>query len=62
MIKACTCSHKFQDQQYGKQMRVHTVSKDGKEFRCTVCGPKPRDIQRVFFHALEWKPLLGYNP
>lgn len=36
-IRQCACKHKFQDRQYGKQMRVHNVSKDNA-LRCTVCG------------------------
>lgn len=39
MIKKCNCESKFQDERYGKGMRVHNecASKDGK-YRCTVCG------------------------
>jgi hypothetical protein len=34
----CDCKHEFQDKEYGKGVRLHTVSEDGKKFRCTVCG------------------------
>ena len=38
-IKQCTCESKFQDKQYGKNMRVHNkYLKDGGGYRCTVCG------------------------
>lgn len=37
----CTCQHAYQDQQYGKGMRVHNEAKVENEqvtWRCTVCG------------------------
>ena len=39
MIKKCDCESKFQDEKYGKDMRVHNerAGKDGGS-RCTVCG------------------------
>lgn len=40
-IIRCTCYHPFQDEKYGKGLRVHNRrKKDGKEggWRCTVCG------------------------
>ena len=43
MILPCTCTHKIQDQYYGKGQRVHTpINKNaGKpaapQWRCTVC-------------------------
>lgn len=40
-IKECTCKSEFQDQRYGKGMRVHNEGKGGvgfDDFRCTVCG------------------------
>ncbi len=37
MIVNCTCRHAYQDQKYGKGRRVHTVGKDDKKARCTVC-------------------------
>jgi len=39
-IKNCTCESKFQDEKYGKNMRVYNKTKkqDGKIYRCTVCG------------------------
>lgn len=36
-ILKCTCKHEFQDKTYGKDMRVHNRTKDGKA-RCTVCN------------------------
>lgn len=38
-IMRCTCTHEFQDQVYGKGMRVHNVSKTGYA-ACTVCTPR----------------------
>jgi hypothetical protein len=38
-IKKCDCEHKFQDERYGKNMRVHNIyTKDSGGYRCTVCG------------------------
>lgn len=41
MILRCTCEHEYQDEKYGKGMRVHNErAKDPKspqEYRCTVC-------------------------
>lgn len=43
-IKTCKCEHKFQDERYGKQQRVHNSLKNtgkvGAKWRCTVCGEK----------------------
>ena len=38
-IKACTCKNDYQDERYGKGMRVHTVRPPDKapRYRCTVC-------------------------
>lgn len=41
LIKPCSCKHEYQDQTYGKNMRVHNQAK-GKNpgevtWRCTVC-------------------------
>ena len=35
---------KFQDRTYGVGNRIHTVSFDGKKFRCTVCGNEKTHI------------------
>jgi len=39
-IKECTCESKYQDEKYGKNMRVmnETSGKNGTGYRCTVCG------------------------
>jgi hypothetical protein len=39
-IRSCNCSSKFQDERYGKQMRVHNPQqgKNKGKLRCTVCG------------------------
>lgn len=42
-IKPCTCkgpSVEYQESLYGKNMRLHNVSEDGKKFKCTICGAK----------------------
>jgi len=36
MIKPCNCQSKYQDDRYGRGMRVHTEG--SKHSRCTVCG------------------------
>jgi len=36
MIMKCDCENKFQDETYGKGMRVFTVGM--KKNSCTVCG------------------------
>ena len=41
-IMQCTCNHKYQDQQYGLNKRVHNPcpGKSANEivYRCTVCS------------------------
>ena len=40
-IRQCSCQNAYQDQKYGKGLRVHNLAmKDGKPkaMRCTVCG------------------------
>lgn len=40
-ILSCSCEHKFQDEMYGKQKRVHARMKQmdakGNMYRCGVC-------------------------
>lgn len=60
-IIKCTCEHEFQDQLYGKGMRVHNVTKDGFA-ACTVCCPRlvtnkmnpalPTDPNKLMGHGL----------
>ncbi len=38
VIQKCTCVSEFQDNMYGKGMRVKNSS--GTGFKCTVCGAK----------------------
>lgn len=41
----CTCKHNFQDERYGRGVRVANLTKDNKA-RCTVCGTtKDRKIK-----------------
>jgi hypothetical protein len=36
---ACTCDHAYQDEKYGKKIRVHNIKQDpSKGSTCTVCG------------------------
>ena len=37
-IKKCSCTSPYQDQRYGKGMRVHTQGVTKKDWRCTVCS------------------------
>jgi len=40
-ILKCSCKHDYQDERYGKNMRLYNLMlKDGKDngWRCTVCG------------------------
>lgn len=39
IILLCDCKHTFQDEKYGKGMRVHNISFDKKKAYCTVCCP-----------------------
>lgn len=42
-ISKCTCKSEFQDNEYGKQMRVFNMKNSDKsknEGVCTVCGTK----------------------
>lgn len=61
MIKKCErgCQHEFQDQTYGKSMRVHTVSKKDGAHRCTVCGPLPAWQEKLRMPARNWLPIHG---
>jgi len=39
MTMYCGCKSEFQDQKYGKGIRVHNIiSKETNKARCTVCG------------------------
>ena len=43
IIKKCNCESKFQDERYGKGMRLMNLrdsSKHKNEAICTVCGTK----------------------
>lgn len=43
IVRTCSCAHKYQDEKYGKYMRVHNkaVGSGGAEsWTCTVCGLK----------------------
>ena len=43
-VISCSCKHEFQDQQYGKGMRLfNEMGKDqNSSYRCTVCGKEVR--------------------
>ncbi len=42
MILRCSCKHEFQDERYGRGMRVHNPCSDkgprSGQATCTVCG------------------------
>jgi len=40
-ILKCSCQNSYQDEKYGKQMRVFNQKKDGS-LRCTACGHEIR--------------------
>lgn len=40
-IKQCTCENKFQDDKYGKHMRIFNMGTKG-DAKCTVCGNKTK--------------------
>lgn len=42
-IFACTCNHQFQDELYGRRMRVFNPRKAPGEYTCTVCNAKKTD-------------------
>lgn len=37
-IKPCKCESAFQDSIYGRGKRLMNECKDGRAYRCTVCG------------------------
>lgn len=38
-IISCNCENKFQDDTYGKKMRVHnSCGKTSENYKCTVCN------------------------
>ena len=43
VIKKCNCKHDFQDETYGKQMRIWNLTQKG--VRCTVCKNEVKDKQ-----------------
>ena len=36
IVLSCDCNNEFQDKEYGKNKRLHTLGLKGKV--CTVCG------------------------
>lgn len=57
IIMKCNCEHEFQDEVYGKGMRVHNVSPSGKA-ACTVCCPSLRSKQVTDLPA---NPTAGHG-
>lgn len=50
MIIKCNCKHEFQDETYGKAMRVAIDVKTksgGLIHRCTVCGKEQAGVQQT---------------
>ena len=45
-IKKCDCKSEFQDEKYGKNMRVHNkFIKEGGGYRCTVCAKEKKGVK-----------------
>lgn len=42
--KGNTAGAEYQDKIYGKNMRIHTIGKDGKKFFCTVCSKEKGSV------------------
>jgi len=36
-VLRCKCKHEFQDERYGRGLRLHNAKVDGKKYVCTVC-------------------------
>ena len=46
-ILKCKCESQFQDETYGKGMRVHNIhQKEGKKASCTVCEGSAKMAKR----------------
>ena len=45
-VKPCNCESNFQDKEYGKGKRIHTVSADGTKAHCTVCEGSGKNAKR----------------
>ncbi len=61
MVKLlCSCKHEFQDERYGKYMRLHNtvVKPSGTEARCTVCGGRKTIKKKVVETTPEEKAVV----
>lgn len=38
MKSTCSCKHDYQDEKYGKAIRIFNPTGKDNEYRCTVCG------------------------
>lgn len=62
IIKPCDCKDEYQDQNYGKGLRVHNVGGKGKGkvAYCTVCSPsRQRTVRHVDFMTDVPGPVFG---
>lgn len=45
-VLKCKCESKFQDETYGKGMRLHNLNSDKNKAHCTVCEGSARTAKR----------------
>jgi len=57
-----SCSHDFQDKEYGEGLRLHTVSGTRLMAFCTVCGRAKELSQKAATveHTEETKPITTH--
>jgi len=46
-VLRCKCTSEFQDITYGKGMRLHNITQDGKKASCTICEGSAKNAKRV---------------
>jgi len=46
-VLKCTCVQDFQDETYGKNMRVHNATAKEDVFRCAVCNTERKKNDRT---------------
>ncbi len=47
ILLKCNCESRFQDETYGKGIRVHNVSHKAHVAYCTVCSPRQPKIMQI---------------
>ena len=56
-IKKCGCTSEFQDEFYGKGMRLHNVNAEGNRASCTVCEGSAKNAKRTDGKSRPYKQL-----